>query len=81
LKFQEDDAMDQTPMPLELLDDPATCAADAQAIEDFVEKGRPLDPAIAARVRARADRAREANFQRLGFVNLYDLLHPSQDDE
>jgi hypothetical protein len=46
--------MNETLTPADLLDDPATREADACAVEDFAFQGQPLDPAIAARVRARS---------------------------
>jgi hypothetical protein len=65
---------------IDLLDDPRTIEADHQAVEDFVTKGIPVDPAVRARVRARADRVREKCFERHGFIN-GDELRPSPTDD
>ncbi len=72
---------DTTAISPDLLDDPVLREADAQAVQDFVANGAPLDPAVRTRVRARADRAREANFRRIGPVNIEELLPPSTVDE
>jgi hypothetical protein len=63
------------------LDDPVLFASDLQAVQDFVEKGTPLDPAVVARVRARSDQARDAVFQRVGYVNAEEFRMPSTCDE
>lgn len=65
----------------DLLDDPATMAADRQAVHDFAFKGIPLDPVIRDRVRARADRIREKTFQRHGYINGEELRPSSTYDE
>jgi hypothetical protein len=69
------------PLP-DLLDDPATREADAQAVMERLNSGRPLDPAIAARVRARSERATEEMRRKLGVVDLaVDLIHQSREEE
>lgn len=73
--------MNETPAITDLLDDPATIQADMQAVQDFAAKGTPIDPAIRARVRARADRIREKAFQRHGYINGEELRPSSTYDE
>lgn len=73
--------MHDAPPTIDLLDDPATLEADHRAVQDFAANGTPLDPAVAARVRARSDRAREATFRRIGYVNGDELRRPSTVDE
>jgi hypothetical protein len=68
--------MNEIVTAIDLLDDPPTIEADHQAVQDFVAKGIPVDPAVRARVRARADRAREKCFERHGYINT-DELRPS----
>jgi hypothetical protein len=78
--FWENDGMNNLPLP-DLLDDPATEEADRKAVWACAANGTKVDPEIAARVRARSDRAREATLQRVGYVNIQELLRPSTDDE
>jgi len=73
--------MNENPTSHDLLDDPAIQEADAQAVQDYIVTGKPVDPAVAARVRARSDRAREATFRRIGYVNGEEFRRPSVDDE
>lgn len=73
--------MNETTTLPDLLDDAEIREADHRAVQRFAETGEPVDPAVAARVCARADRAREANFRRFGYVNIDALLRPSVDDE
>ncbi len=63
------------------LDDPFLRESDSQAVQNFVDKGQPIDPAVRARIRARADRVREKCFHRHGFVNMAHLLPRTTDDE
>jgi hypothetical protein len=66
---------------IDLLDDPMTREADAQAVMDLVISGRPLDPEIAARVRERSERATEEMRRRFGTVNMaVDLVHQSREE-
>ena len=65
----------------DLLDDPATFAADMQAVQHFSETGEPLDPAIVARVRARSERSALEDFKRRGPIDLQKYLLPSVDGE
>lgn len=65
----------------DLLDDPDLQEADSQAVQHFAETGEPLDPAFIARVHARSDRVREANFLRVGYVDWEQFRRPSVDDE
>lgn len=51
--------MNDTSTTFDLLDDPATIVADRQAVQEFAEKGTPIDPTVLHRVRARANRVRE----------------------
>jgi hypothetical protein len=78
--FWENDSMNNLTLP-DLLDDPATEEADHKAVWECAANGTKLDPEIAARVRARSDRAREATFQRVGYVNIQEFLRPSTDDD
>lgn len=72
--------MSETATTIDLLDDPATLASDMQAVQEFAEKGTPLDPAALTRVRARAERVREKTRLKFGAVNIQDLLPPSTDE-
>lgn len=74
--------MNQTLTLPDLIDDPAIREADAQAVMDRLNSGTPLDPAIAARVRARSECATEEMRRKFGTVNLaVDLLHQSREEE
>jgi hypothetical protein len=79
--FWENYPMNENTNVPNFLDDPAIEEADAQAVQRFLETGEPVDSAVAARVRARSDRAREANFKRVGFVNVQDYMRHDPDDE
>lgn len=66
----------------DLLDDPATREADAQAVMDRLISGQPLDSVVAARVRARSERATEEMRRKFGTVDMaVDLTHQSREDE
>ncbi len=65
----------------DLLDDPATIAADRQAVHDFAFRGIALDPAIRDRVHARSARATERAYQRHGYINIDELRRPSTADD
>jgi hypothetical protein len=73
--------MDETPTLRDPFDDPALCEADIKAVFACYAAGKKVDPEIAARIRIRSDRAREESFNRVGFVNIQDLLRPSVDEE
>jgi hypothetical protein len=73
--------MNETVTTIDLLDDPETLASDMRAVQEFAEKGTPLDPAALARVRARAERVREKTRLKFGSVNIQDLLPPSTYEE
>lgn len=67
--------------PSDLLDDPATREADAMAVMDQVISGKPLDPAVARRVRERSTRATEAVRRRFGTVDVaVPLLREVRDE-
>ena len=73
--------MNDTSTPIDLLDDPATIAADHQAVQEFAEKGTPIDPTALARIRARAERVREGTRLRHGIVNIQELFPPATYEE
>jgi hypothetical protein len=79
--FWENDVMNENLTIPNLLDDPATLAADRQAVHDFAFKGIPLDPVIRDRVRARSARAPERAYQRHGYINIEELRRPSTYDD
>ncbi len=62
------------------LDDSVLCAADAAAVLERLASGRPLDPGIAARVHARAERITEDIRQARGLVD-DDTFQSLLDDE
>jgi hypothetical protein len=67
---------------IDLLDDPANLASDMQAVQEFAEKGAPIDPAALARIRARANRVREGTRLRHGIVNIDEFRrHTTDEDE
>lgn len=70
-----DDISDET------LDDPNLEESDSNAVWDSINTGKPLDPAIHARVRARSLLALERNFQRVGYVNIEELMNKYPDDD
>jgi hypothetical protein len=79
--FWENDIMNQNLTLPDLLDDPAIEEADGQAVQRFLETGEPVDSAVAARVRARSNRAREASLRHVGFINVEELMRHDPDDE
>jgi hypothetical protein len=57
-------------------------AADAQAVMEHAMTGKPLDPEIADRVRARSEHATEELRRKFGTVNLaVDLIREVRDQE
>lgn len=62
------------------LDDPALREADAAAVLERLVSGKPLDPAIAERVRARAERVTEDIRRVHGLVD-DDTFQSLLDDE
>ena len=65
----------------DLLNDPATREADAEAVMDQFISGKPLDPIVASRVRERSARATEAIRRQLGTVSAaVDLLREVRDE-
>ncbi len=79
--FRDNNSMNDTSTTFDLLDDPATIVADRQAVQEFAEKGTPIDPTVLHRVRARANRVREKTRERFGIVNIDELLRPSTYDD
>lgn len=73
--------MNDAATTLHLLDDPVLRDGDHRAVQKFLETGVPVDPDVRDRVRARADRAREANFARRGYANIDEFLPSSSFDE
>jgi hypothetical protein len=61
-------------------DDPAHRRADAAAVLDHFASGKPLDPAIVARVRARAEEV-TADIRREHGLMDDDTFHALLDDE
>ena len=60
----------------------ASCEeADGQAVKRFLETGELVDSAVAARVRARTDHAREKNLRRAGFINVEELMRTTIDEK
>jgi len=51
------------------LDDPAVAEADAAAVLERLTVGGPLDPAVAGRVRARAERVTDGVRQTRGVID------------
>lgn len=74
--------MNHTPtISPDLLDDPLTRESDAQAIMDHYISGKPLDPAIAARVRARSEKITAEVYRKFGELNVaVDLLREGPDE-
>lgn len=62
------------------LDNPALCAADAAAVLEHVTVGEPLDPTVAGRVRARAERVTEDIRRTRGVID-DDTFQTLLDDE
>jgi hypothetical protein len=56
-------------VPLADHDDPTQREADAAAVFEHLVSGKPLDPAVVARVRARAEQIRTDNFKQHGIVD------------
>lgn len=68
--------------PLDLLDDPATRAEDAQAVWEKFRTGQPLDPSVAARVRARSEKITAETFRKFGYLDVaVDLVREGRDEE
>ena len=64
------------------LDDPSLLEADAEAVMEHLISGKPLDPAIAARVRERSERATEEMRRKFGTVNMaVDLIYQARNEE
>ncbi|HEY1376743.1 MAG TPA: hypothetical protein VGF55_08105 [Gemmataceae bacterium] len=57
-------------MSTETRDTTPTVEADARAVAEALAAGRPVDPAVARRVRDRSDRARRATEARLGVQDI-----------
>jgi hypothetical protein len=55
------------------LDDPQLCAADAATVLEHLSSGKPLDPAILARVRTRAQQVTDAIRREHGVVDNDDF--------
>lgn len=62
------------------LDDPALRGADVAAVLEHLVSGKPLDPALLERVRARAEQVTEAIRREHGLVN-DDRFQSLLDDE
>jgi hypothetical protein len=63
------------------LDDPALREADVQAVMEQIGTGKPLDPAVAARVRERGQRVTEAIRRKFGTVDIaVPLLREIRDE-
>lgn len=74
--------MNDLPDLPDLLDDPATREADAQAVMDRLTSGKPIDSSVAARVRERSERATEEMRRRFGTVNMaVELIRQSREEE
>jgi hypothetical protein len=64
------------------LDDPVLYEADAEAVMDHVLHGKPLAPAIAERVHARAKRVTEEIYRKFGVLDVaVDLIRETRDGE
>ena len=67
-------------MSIDIRKRPAQEAADAQAVLDHVFKGKPVDPEVSKRVRARAEKVRE-ELRKKGVTDFaVDLLRESRDE-
>ena len=65
-----------------LLDDPACRESDAKAVMDSFIAGVPLDPEIARRVKARAEKIRDETFRRHGYLDVaVDLVREGREEE
>jgi hypothetical protein len=67
-------------MSIDIRKRPTQESADARAILDHVFKGKPVDPEVSKRVRARAEKVRE-EMRKQGLTNFaVDLLRESRDE-
>ncbi len=73
--------MNDTATTIDLLEDPATVAADHEAVQRFLETGIPVEPAVRDRVRARAERIREKTREKFGIVNIDEFRRPTTDED
>jgi len=56
--------------------------ADLEAVIEHAMNGKPLDPAVARRVRERSERATQETFERHGLLNVaVDLIREIRDEE
>ena len=56
--------------------------ADLTAVMDHVTSGKPLDPAVACRVRERGEKIRQEVFAKNGPLNVaVDLIREGRDEE
>jgi hypothetical protein len=73
---------DTLTIPTNLFDDPSTREADAQAVMEHYLCGKPLDPVIAARVRARSEKITEEVYRKFGELNVaVDLIREVRSQE
>ncbi len=61
---------------------PADVMADMQAVADALAAGRPVDPEVARRVRARSEKAQEELVQHYGIREIaVELIREIRDEE
>lgn len=72
---------DTANIPSDVLDDPDLEKADGDHVMSCVASGDPIDPVVAARVRARSLRTSEETLRRVGFVNIQELMRPDPNDD
>ena len=61
---------------------PPDVMADLQAVMDAVAAGKPVDPEVARRVRARSEKAQQEVLAKHGILNIaVDLIREGRDEE